>query len=65
MRAYISVSDKENIEILAKKLTDKNCEIVATGNSAKYLQEKGFKITESSTITGLSPASTNFPSSHP
>ena len=53
MRAYISVSDKENIEILAKKLTDKNCEIVATGHSAKYLQEKGFKVTESSTITGF------------
>jgi len=52
-RAYLSVSNKENIEILAKNLSDKNYEIISTGNTSKYLKEKGFKVTESSEITGF------------
>lgn len=53
MRAYISVSDKEGIEILAKNLIKKGFEIVSTGNSAKYLAQNGIKVTESSEITGF------------
>lgn len=52
-RAYISVADKENIEILAKNLIDKNYEIISTGNTCKYLSDKGIKVTESSTVTGF------------
>lgn len=52
-RAYISVSDKENIEILAKNLQDKKYEIVSTGNTYKYLKEKGINAIESSEITGF------------
>ena len=54
MRAYISVSNKENIEILAKNLIDKKYEIVSTGNTFQYLKEKGISTVESSTITGFS-----------
>lgn len=53
MRAYLSAANKENLEILAKNLTDKNYEIISTGNTFKYLQEKGIKVTKSSTITGF------------
>ncbi len=53
MRAYISVFNKENIEILAKNLIDKKYEIVSTGNTYKYLKEKGIEAVESSTITGF------------
>lgn len=53
MRAYISVFNKENIEILAKNLIDKNYEIISTGNTAKYLLDKGIKVTESSSLTGF------------
>ena len=53
MRAYISVSNKEKIEILAKNLIDKKYEIISTGNTFKYLKEKGIEAKESSTITGF------------
>jgi len=53
MRAYISVANKENIEILAKNLVDKKYEIISTGNTYKYLKEKGINAVESSTITGF------------
>ena len=53
MRAYISTFNKENIEILAKNLINKNYEIVSTGNSANYLIEHGIKVTKSETITGF------------
>lgn len=52
-RAYLTVSNKENIEILAQNLKNNNYEIISTGNTAKYLKEKGFDVTESSTITGF------------
>ena len=53
MRAYISVANKENIEILAKNLIDKKYEIISTGNTYKYLKEKGIAAIESSSITGF------------
>ena len=52
-RAYISVFDKKDIEIAAKKLTELNYEIISTGNTFEYLKEKGFNVIESSTITGF------------
>ncbi|MBQ8476345.1 bifunctional phosphoribosylaminoimidazolecarboxamide formyltransferase/IMP cyclohydrolase [bacterium] len=52
-KAYISVSNKENIEVLAQSLKDKNYEIISTSATASYLKDKGFKITESSDITGF------------
>lgn len=51
-RAYISVYDKENIEILARNL--EGFELVASENTANYLIEKGFKVTKSEKITGFS-----------
>lgn len=53
-RAYISVSDKTNIEIAAKKLEKLGYEIISTGNTYNYLREQGISATESSTITGFS-----------
>ncbi len=52
-RAYISVSNKENIEILAKNLKDKNWEIYSTSNTFKYLKDKGIDVKESSLLTGF------------
>jgi len=52
-RAYISVSNKENIEILAKNLKDKKYEIYSTGNTFKYLKDKNIDVKESSEITGF------------
>ncbi len=53
-RAYISVFNKKNIENIAKKLISLNYEIISTGNTSKYLKDKGIEVTESSTITGFS-----------
>ena len=50
-RAYISVFNKENLEILLKNL--KGWEIVATSNTAKYIKDKGFDVVESEKITGF------------
>lgn len=51
-RAYISVSNKENIIELAKTLTSNNYEIVSTGGTFKLLKENGINATEISDITG-------------
>ncbi|MBQ3101886.1 bifunctional phosphoribosylaminoimidazolecarboxamide formyltransferase/IMP cyclohydrolase [bacterium] len=53
MRAYLSVSSKEGIVEFAKKLEALQCEIVATGNTAKTLIEAGIKVINSSEITGF------------
>ncbi len=52
-KAYISVSNKDNIEILAKNLIDNDYQIISTGGTYKYLQDKGFNPIESSTLTGF------------
>ncbi len=54
MKAYISVSDKNGIEILAKKLVETGFEITATTNTVKYLSDFDIKAKESSAITGFS-----------
>ncbi|HSL89604.1 MAG TPA: bifunctional phosphoribosylaminoimidazolecarboxamide formyltransferase/IMP cyclohydrolase [Ignavibacteriaceae bacterium] len=51
--ALLSVSDKTNIEILAKGLISKGYSILATGNTAKLLSSKGFDVTEISSLTGF------------
>ena len=41
-RALISVTDKTNIEKLAKVLDDYNIEILSTGGTAKFLKDYAF-----------------------
>ena len=38
-RALISVSDKTNVDFLAKKLEKHNIEIISTGGTAKFLKQ--------------------------
>ncbi len=52
-RAYISVFDKSGIETAAKNLQESGYEIISTGNTFKYLKEKGIEAVESSSITGF------------
>ncbi len=52
-RAYISVFNKEGVEIAAKKLQNLGYEIISTGNTQKYLVQNGINALESSTITGF------------
>ena len=40
-RALISVSDKSGVVEFAKKLADRNVEILSTGGTAKLLAENG------------------------
>lgn len=47
MKAYISASNKENIELLAKNLQDKKYEIFAPKETYKYLKEKNINVIES------------------
>ena len=42
-RALISVSDKSGVVEFAKKLADRNVEILSTGGTAKLLAENGVK----------------------
>ena len=39
-RALISVSDKTDLENLGRELQKNNVEILASGNTAKFLKEK-------------------------
>lgn len=51
--ALISVSNKTNLEKLAKGLSENNYQIIATGNSASRINSAGFEVTEISEITGF------------
>ena len=51
--ALISVSDKTNIEIIAKNLVKLNYQIISTGGTAKYLQKHGIKIIKVSDFTNF------------
>jgi hypothetical protein len=53
-RAYISVSDKENIVDFAKKLIENKFEIVSTGGTYNLLKENKLEAKEVSQITGFS-----------
>lgn len=54
MKAYISTSNKENLEILAKNLQDKKYEIFASNKTYKYLKEKGINVLENTTKLNFS-----------
>lgn len=51
--ALISVSDKTNIEKIAKTLVNLNYLIISTGGTAKYLQKHGVKIITVSDFTNF------------
>ncbi|GAB6189011.1 bifunctional phosphoribosylaminoimidazolecarboxamide formyltransferase/IMP cyclohydrolase [Marinitoga arctica] len=50
-RALISAYYKDNIDKLAETLIENNYEIISTGKTANYLEEKGFKVTKVEEIT--------------
>ena len=50
-RALISVSDKTNLEMLAKELSRLGVEVLSTGGTAKALTEAGVVVTEISEYT--------------
>ena len=52
-RALISVTDKSEIEILAKHLTENKIEILSTGGTAKFLKENSIPVTEVSDTTNF------------
>jgi phosphoribosylaminoimidazolecarboxamide formyltransferase/IMP cyclohydrolase len=51
VRALISVSDKTNIDILAKFLINNKYEIISTGGTLKFLKDKGIDCIDISSIT--------------
>jgi phosphoribosylaminoimidazolecarboxamide formyltransferase / IMP cyclohydrolase len=51
--ALVSVSDKTNIKEFAAELVKLNYSIIATGNTAKMLNESGVEVTEISSLTGF------------
>jgi phosphoribosylaminoimidazolecarboxamide formyltransferase/IMP cyclohydrolase len=53
-RALISVSNKEGVVELAKKLSLKGIEILSTGGTAKALTAHGIEVTDVSDYTGFS-----------
>ena len=52
-RALVSVSDKSNLDILAKGLQELGVEILSTGGTAKYLVDNGYEVTEVADYTGF------------
>ncbi len=52
-RALVSVSDKNGIVELVKKLKEYGVEIISTGGTARTLREANLKVTEVSEITGF------------
>lgn len=51
--ALVSVSDKTNIERIARVLADHGYKILSTGGTARHLAEHGVPLTEVSEITGF------------
>ena len=52
-RALISVSDKSNLNDLARVLSGFGVEIMSTGGTAKTLRNEGFEVTDVSDVTGF------------
>ena len=52
-RALISVSDKDNLNDLAKFLESLGIDLVSTGGTARYLKKGGLRVTEVSDLTGF------------
>lgn len=55
-RALISVSDKTGVVDLARFLVDSGAELVATGNTARVLEDAGFHVTPVEALTGMPEA---------
>ncbi len=53
MKVLVSSSVKEGVEELVRELVELGFEILATEGTAKYLAEKGVKVTPLSQITGI------------
>src|SRR5262245_34146417 len=51
-RALISVSDKSGLEELAAKLHSRKVEIISSGGTGKFLQDKGIPYTPVEKVTG-------------
>jgi phosphoribosylaminoimidazolecarboxamide formyltransferase/IMP cyclohydrolase len=52
-RALVSVSNKIGLDSFIQALTDMGVEIISTGGTAKFLQEKGIEVTLVSEVTGF------------
>ncbi len=52
-RALISVSDKDNLNDLAKFLDGLGVDLISTGGTAHYLKNEGLKVKEVSDLTGF------------
>ena len=52
-RALISVSEKNNLNDLAKFLVGMGVDLVSTGGTASYLKKEGLKVKEVSDLTGF------------
>lgn len=55
-RALLSVTDKTNLETIASFLISKDIELVSSGGTATYLQEKGFPVTPVERLAGTPEA---------
>ena len=53
MRALISVWDKSGLDELARGLDELGWELVASGGTAAYLDERGLRVTPVETVTGF------------
>jgi phosphoribosylaminoimidazolecarboxamide formyltransferase / IMP cyclohydrolase len=51
-RALLSVTDKTNLESVARKLHDNNYQLVASGGTARFLRELDIPVTGVSELTG-------------
>ena len=52
-RALISLSDKTDLDVLARVLADAGVEIVSTGSTAASIRSLGIPVTDVATITGF------------
>jgi phosphoribosylaminoimidazolecarboxamide formyltransferase/IMP cyclohydrolase len=53
MRALISVYDKTRLDTFARGLVELECELVASGGTAAYLEEHGLPVTRVESLTGF------------
>ena len=51
--ALISVTNKQNIEVLAKKLVKLGIQILSTGGTSKYLKSKSIEVVDIKNITNF------------
>ncbi|KQR39107.1 bifunctional phosphoribosylaminoimidazolecarboxamide formyltransferase/IMP cyclohydrolase [Microbacterium sp. Leaf159] len=52
-RALVSVSDKTDLLVLAKSLSEAGVQIVSTGSTASTIREAGFEVTDVAAVTGV------------